>query len=165
MARSSERRGGGARWSNSCNPLMLSYRIVDSSCWRSLVWGARKEVKRLESETRKTKAIERRRSPSATERLISQHAGRQSTRERARKDNLISCFARTGSRLGRLCAGAIRLSYVEFAAVRSCRPPMRVDCRTVLQQSIARQSTGTTNETEEPESIGFEPSRRYWRRC
>jgi hypothetical protein len=45
------------------------------------------------------------------------------------------------------CHSAL-IQYVEFSSVRavSSSPRLLIDCRIVLQQSSARQSTGTTNE-------------------
>jgi hypothetical protein len=105
LAQPSERRAGRIRRSTSWDPPTLSYRIARLAVSAFVGLGTWKEVKRLENEASEIQ-LRNNVAPLATERIISQHDGRQSTRERVRKDKLVSCFTRTGSRLGGLCDSA-----------------------------------------------------------
>jgi hypothetical protein len=125
--------------------------LIDLSCWRSSVWGAWKEVKGFENETSETKlrygttALNHRQRTGLSHTMV----GNLHESEYGRITWPLA------SQVLDLAAGGF--VPVPFGSdpmpssrrVGRCRRPLPVDCRTVLQQSTARQSTGTTKETGE----------------
>jgi hypothetical protein len=156
MALSSERGGDGIRWSNSWHPLTLSYARFVMLAF--VVLGNLEGGETIRERDERDKAMVRNDgSPIATQRLIGQHDGRQSARERFRKDNLVSCFGRTGSRLRRLRASAVRIEFVSVRSVASstaCRLPKRTSAINSLSVNGNHERNWSASASNLPAGVG-----------